>query len=91
MGFVDHFFALAPSIRPSATAKKPISIACWTILTCSVPISGRLAASLRSAALKKNLSGATDQLRLPLRDLIRVNVILRAQVGQRLLALNFWP
>ena len=36
----------------------------------------------------KNLSGATDQLRLPLRDLIRVNVIMRAQLGQRLLAFD---
>src|SRR6478752_3643198 len=31
---IDHFFALAPSIRPSAPAKKSFSSASWPILAC---------------------------------------------------------
>ena len=34
------------------------------------------------------MGGAIDQLHLLLRDLICVNVILRAQLGQRLIALD---
>ena len=40
-------------MRPSATAKKSISIACWPILACNEPMSGPPAASLRSAAVAK--------------------------------------
>ena len=36
----------------------------------------------------KNLCGTHDQFRFPLRDLVRVHVILRAQFGKRLFALD---
>ena len=72
-------------MRPSALAKKINPDGLWPILACSVPTSGSPASSLRSADVVKNFGGVADQFRLPLRDLVRVHIILGAQFGRRLI------
>jgi hypothetical protein len=67
VGRIDHRFALASPIRPSAPAKKSISSACSPILACSAFKSGP--ASRLSAAVAK-LPGALEQLGSPLPDLV---------------------
>ena len=65
--FVDHRLALASPIGSRAPATKSISRACWTIFQigcCHLFFSG----------CRENARGILPPLRLPLRNLIRMNV-----------------
>jgi hypothetical protein len=79
---IDHRFALASSIRPSATAKKSFSIASCPIFACRSFTLGPTLLPARG----KYLSGFAEKLCLPLRDLVRVHVEAMGKLGERLVA-----
>src|SRR5450759_3022720 len=62
VGSVDHFFTLASSKRPSATAKKSISNACWPILACMSftlgPVFSRFSAGVRNTPMAASINCA---------------------------------
>ena len=86
---VDHRFALGKSPAfPSAPDKKSRSSVSSPILACSVftSIAGGLESGFVSAA--KNPGSPFEKLRSPGRDLVRMDIELLGQFGQRLLALD---
>ena len=85
---VDHRFALGNSpALPSAPDKKSFTSVNSPIFACNIFVNrrlGRLAIALRS----ENPRRPFKQLAAPRRDVVRVNVELLRQLGQRLLALH---
>ena len=66
----NHFFALDPSMRPSATAKKSFSMASCPIFAWSSFTSG----SSGFLLLVEDLRCPVQKLLLPLRDLVGVDL-----------------
>ena len=84
---VDHRFALSRPALLSAPSKKSFSSVSSPILACSVfKSTGGAAAS--GLAAPEYPGRAFEKLRLPLRDLVGVDIELLRQLGQRLLALD---
>ena len=84
---IDHRFALASSIRPSATAKKSFSIASCPIFACRSFRLGPSAAALLGGG-REYVAGALEELRLPLRDLLGVDIEALRKLRERLVALD---
>ena len=85
---VDHRFALSMPALVSAPSKKSFSSVSSPILACSAFKSTAGAAGLALVLRRKRPAAPSSKLAFPLRDLVRMDIELLRQFGQRLLALD---